>query len=57
MLATILAGIGIILVIAGLGIVTIHNTLRGSGLGTISIVLGIIVFLISLLRFNANRAR
>jgi hypothetical protein len=38
------AGIGLLLVIIGIGIITIHgNPLRGSGLGTISIIAGIIL--------------
>ena len=49
--ATILAVIGIILVIAGILIVSVHgNPLRGSGLGTISILVGIVLLIIAGLR-------
>jgi hypothetical protein len=54
--ATILAVIGIILVFVGVAIATVHNPLRGSGLGTISVVAGIALLVIALLRFKYKRA-
>jgi flagellar basal body-associated protein FliL len=54
--AIILAVIGVILVFAGVGIATIHSSLRGSGLGTISLVIGAVLLVIALLRFNIKRA-
>jgi len=53
--ATILGVLGIIFVIIGAGIAIIHNPLRGSGLGTISIVIGIVLLIIALLRFTYKR--
>ena len=53
--ATILSIIGIVLVIIGGGIAIIHNPLRGSGLGTICIVAGVILLIIGLLRFNKGK--
>jgi uncharacterized membrane protein len=47
----ILGILGIILVIAGIAIATIHSDLRGSGLGTASLVLGFILLLIGAWRF------
>ena len=43
--------IGIILVIAGIAVVTIHSRLRGSGLGTALIVLGFILLIIGVIRY------
>ena len=44
--------VGIILIIAGIAIATIHGThLRGSGLGTALIVLGFIMFVIGVIRY------
>jgi|WetSurMetagenome_2_1015567.scaffolds.fasta_scaffold34699_3 hypothetical protein len=56
--AVILSLIGIILLIAGIAIVSIHgNPLRGSGLGTAAIVLGIVMLIIAVIRFYYKRAR
>ena len=50
--AIILWIIGIIAFIAGVLVATVHGThLRGSGLGTILIVLGIVILLIGFLRY------
>ena len=54
--ATILAVLGIILVIAGIAVVTIHSKLRGSGLGTALLVLGFIMLIIAVWRYLAKRA-
>jgi uncharacterized Tic20 family protein len=45
--AIILGVIGIVIVLVGVAIATIHNPLRGSGLGTISIVAGIVLLVIA----------
>jgi hypothetical protein len=50
--ATLLGVIGLICVIIGAGIAIIHNPLRGSGLGTMFIVTGIVLLVISIIRFN-----
>jgi len=56
--AVILSVIGIVLLIVGIAIVSIHgNPLRGSGLGTASIVLGIVVLIIAAIRFFYKRAK
>ncbi len=47
-IATILSVLGVIFVIIGLGIAIIHNPLRGSGLGTLSIVAGIVLLVIGI---------
>jgi len=49
--AMILLILGVVLMAVGVGIITIHNPLRGSGLGTISLVIGIVLLLIGILRF------
>jgi hypothetical protein len=55
--ATILGVIGIILVIVGAAIVAIPGApMRGSGIGTASIVLGVVLLIIALLRFTYKRA-
>ncbi len=55
--ATILAVLGIILVIVGAAIVYIPGApMRGSGAGTASIVLGVVLLVIALLRFYYKRA-
>ena len=52
MRAIILSVIGTILVIVGVAIVSIHgNPLRGSGLGTAAIVLGVVLLVIAVIRF------
>jgi hypothetical protein len=48
----ILGVIGVIALIAGIAIVTIHGPLRGSGLGTALIILGIIIVAIGVVRFS-----
>jgi uncharacterized membrane protein len=50
--AKVLSVIGIILVIAGIAVVTIHSRLRGSGLGTALLVLGFVLLIIAVLRFK-----
>jgi hypothetical protein len=55
--ATLLAVIGIILVLVGAAIITIPGApMRGSGIGTISVLLGVVLLFIALLRFRAKRA-
>jgi Flp pilus assembly protein TadB len=54
--AIILGVLGIILLIAGVAIATIHSHLRGSGLGTLCIVVGVVLLIIALLRFYYKRA-
>jgi uncharacterized membrane protein len=50
--AIILGVLGIILLIVGLAIITIHGApLRGSGFGTIFAVLGVVLLVIAALRF------
>jgi hypothetical protein len=54
--ATILAVLGIILVIIGQAIINIPGApMRGSGIGTISFVTGIILLIIAVLRFMYKR--
>jgi len=56
--ATILLVLGIILFIIGILIVTVHGApLRGSGAGTIAIIVGIILLVIAALRFRSKRAK
>ncbi|HTY74142.1 MAG TPA: hypothetical protein VMD05_01090 [Candidatus Nanoarchaeia archaeon] len=51
--AMILALIGIIVAIVGLAIIVVpHAPGRGSGIGTISLVLGVLILLFGLYRFN-----
>ena len=47
--------LGIILVIAGIAIVTIHSHLRGSGLGTALLILGFIMVIIGVIRYMYKR--
>jgi Flp pilus assembly protein TadB len=50
--ATILAVLGIIVLIIGVAIVAIkHMPFRGSGLGTVLIVIGFVLLLIGIIRF------
>ena len=50
--------LGIILVIVGLAIITIHGApLRGSGFGTVATVLGILLLVIAVLRFLYKRPK
>ena len=54
--AIILGLLGIILVVVGLAIITIHGApLRGSGFGTIFTVLGFFLLVIAFLRFYYKR--
>ena len=54
--AIILGVLGIILVVVGLSIITIHGApLRGSGFGTIFTVLGFLLLVIAFLRFYYKR--
>ena len=54
--ATILAVLGIILVIIGEAIINIHGApMRGSGLGTLLVVAGVILLIIAVLRFVYKR--
>jgi hypothetical protein len=56
--AAILLVIGIILFILGILIVSIHGApLRGSGVGTIAIIAGIVLLIIAYLRFRSKRAK
>ena len=54
--AILLTIFGIILVVAGISIITIHGApLRGSGFGTIFAVLGFLLLVIAFLRFYVKR--
>jgi hypothetical protein len=48
----ILCFVGTILLIIGLGIINIHNPLRGSGLGTLSTGTGTVMIVIGILRLR-----
>jgi uncharacterized membrane protein YidH (DUF202 family) len=50
--AMILALLGVIAFVAGIAIATVHSHLRGSGLGTLLIVVGVVLLIISYLRFT-----
>jgi len=52
----VLGVLGIILVIAGIAIATIHSSLRGSGLGTALLILGFLMLLIGVWRFLSQRS-
>ena len=53
-LPIILVIVGIIALIGGILVATVHGThLRGSGLGTVLIVLGIVIALVGFWRFRA----
>jgi len=55
--AIILAVLGVIALIAGIAVATIRGTgLRGSGLGTLLIVVGVVLFVIAFLRFYYKRS-
>jgi uncharacterized membrane protein HdeD (DUF308 family) len=50
--------VGIILVIAGIAVVTVKGThLRGSGLGTALLILGFILVIIGVVRYMYKRPR
>jgi hypothetical protein len=51
----ILCILGALLVIVGLGIINIHNPLRGSGLGTLSTGTGVVMIIIGVLRLRKLR--
>ena len=54
--AMILLVLGLILLVVGVAIVTIPGfPMRGSGLGTISLVLGVLLLVVSFLRFSIKR--
>jgi hypothetical protein len=56
--AIILAVIGVILVIVGAAIITIPGApMRGSGIGTISLLAGVALLVIAALRFMSKRAQ
>jgi uncharacterized membrane protein len=56
--AMILGVIGIILLILGILIVTVHGApLRGSGVGTIAIIAGIVLLVIAVLRSRSKRGK
>jgi uncharacterized membrane protein len=56
--ATILLVMGIILFILGILIVSIHGApLRGSGVGTIAIIAGIVLLIFACFRFRSKRAK
>ena len=56
--AMILGVIGIILLILGILIVTVHGApLRGSGVGTIAIITGIVLLVIAVLRSRSKRGK
>ena len=55
--AIILSVIGIILVIVGAAIITIPGApMRGSGIGTLSVLAGVVLLVIAFLRFYYKRA-
>jgi len=53
--ATLLGILGVIFVIIGAAIAIIHNPLRGSGLGTICLAIGVVLIVISILRFTNKK--
>ncbi len=55
-IAMILAVLGVILVIIGTCIATIHNPLRGSGLGTLSFVAGLVLLVIGVYMIVTKRS-
>ena len=55
--AIILAILGVISLIAGTAIVTVHNPLRGSGAGTALIILGVLLLIFGVLRFIYKRPK
>jgi len=55
--AIVLTVVGIVLLVLGVLIVTVHGApLRGSGAGTMAIIAGVIVLVIAALRFRSRRA-
>ena len=57
MLNLLLSGIGIILIVAGVAVATIHSSLRGSGLGTALLVIGVVLLIVGLYRFTQKGAK
>jgi uncharacterized YccA/Bax inhibitor family protein len=56
--AIVLTVVGIVLLVLGVLIVTVHGApLRGSGAGTMAIIAGVIVLVIAALRFRSRSAR
>jgi len=54
----ILAVLGLIIFVAGVAVATIHGThLRGSGLGTVLIVIGVVLLLVSAVRYRSKPAK
>jgi len=52
---TTLGILGVVFLVAGIGISTIHGTgLRGSGLGTLAIVIGVLLLVVSYLRYSGK---
>jgi hypothetical protein len=55
--AIVLAVIGVVLLVLGILIVSVHGApLRGSGVGTLAIIAGIILLVIAWLRASRKRA-
>jgi hypothetical protein len=55
--AIVLSLLGILLIIVGISIITVHGApLRGSGFGTIFAILGFLMLVIAFLRFYYKRA-
>jgi hypothetical protein len=55
-LGVILIVIGVIFFIAGIAIATVHGPLRGSGLGTICMVIGVAAVTIGIIRARRKSA-
>ncbi len=53
----VLGVLGIIFLIAGVAVATVHSSLRGSGLGTALVILGIIVLVIAAWRLTKKSAK
>jgi hypothetical protein len=53
----ILGAVGVILVIAGLAVATIHSSLRGSGLGTVLMVFGFLIIILVAYVFATKRPK
>jgi hypothetical protein len=50
--AIVLGILGVLLMIVGIGIINIHNPLRGSGMGTLSLLTGIVMIIIAISRYS-----
>jgi len=55
--AIILTVLGLILIVAGIAVATIHSHLRGSGLGTALLIIGFVMLIIAVLRFTYKRTK